>query len=698
MKRALKKLVLIVLLVGAARGGVALQFALLANGGGEVARKICYWTFDERPGATNLLDSAGSANGLVGSGVEFVASTAGDGLAMAGDFSGTDEPILLSGADELDLGTSDFTVTGWFKSPLVTGEDYYHLILFNGSPDNGGINLWLGRDGNSNRGRLGFNVMGAANIAVKSDARWDDDTWYWFAASVSNRMARLYVDGVLQDSAAYGEGTTATAPSTMNATLGYGWSGQLDDIRIYDSAVEGEFSEGVLTGGKLYEIWKNTAFCNAPIVWEQPVGFDSSRNDLGLTVLTAATHTVIYNPAMSHACLDEGGDGVFESVNHGLFNHDANIMLCNDEEKIVVYWGNHAWDENAPGGRVLARAGAFENDGAAINWAENVVELVPQPVALRRRTFVNSSTNICETYGRAKLYRVGDERIYLRGYVGARHGWCNVDGNAESFPVSSENYSDARTDTFKYGRGFDVGPWFWQRWFVTGTNDFSNTTVMYKDREPLTSFQLAQNPTLTKPIEQASGAFTNTLPFSSAAPTFENDVLNRSKTTYYTTPYYASGTKSWSADGVDGLAHYSEYQRPDGKWVVIRDTIENPGKYYAALKDDIRDYYPPAYETALYGYAMPRAGTLPDGRCFIVGNSQDRCEMYITVSSDGIVFDKTWLVLHLAFDDAHDGIGKVIPSGPMYFKSVIKGDFLWITYSIGKEQIGITRVPLSALD
>ena len=260
------------------------------------------------------------------------------------------------------------------------------------------------------------------------------------------------------------------------------------------------------------------------------------------------------------------------------------------------------------------------------------------------------------------------------------------------------NYSDNYTTVFKYDMGFDVGPWYWQQWYVTGTHTFSNATVMYKDRDPLTSFQLTKNPTVSKPIEQATGAFTNAQPFASAGPTFSNDVLNRPKTVYYSTPSYASGTMSYSADGVDGLAHYSEYQRPDGKWVVIRDTLENPGTYYAALKDDAGDYYPPAYETALYGFAMPRAGTLPDGRCFIIGNSDDRREMYITVSEDGVVFDKTWLVLHLSFDNAHSGLGKVIPSGPQYFKSVIKGDYLWITYSICKEQIGITRVPISALN
>jgi len=68
--------------------------------------------------------------------------------------------------------------------------------------------------------------------------------------------------------------------------------------------------------------------------------------------------------------------------------------------------------------------------------------------------------------------------------------------------------------------------------------------------------------------------------------------------------------------------------------------------------------------------------------------------MFITVSDDGITFDKTWLLLHI--DRKSDG-GVYKFGGPQYFRTVIVGEHLWIVYSITKEKIGLTKVPVEAL-
>ena len=46
-------------------------------------------------------------------------------------------------------------------------------------------------------------------------------------------------------------------------------------------------------------------------------------------------------------------------------------------------------------------------------------------------------------------------------------------------------------------------------------------------------------------------------------------------------PKYAKGTDKLAADGKNGLAHHTEFQRPDGKWVAVRDNLLNPHYYYA---------------------------------------------------------------------------------------------------------------------
>jgi hypothetical protein len=174
-----------------------------------------------------------------------------------------------------------------------------------------------------------------------------------------------------------------------------------------------------------------------------------------------------------------------------------------------------------------------------------------------------------------------------------------------------------------------------------------------------------------------------------------DDVLKGTPETFGRFPKYAPGTWRLTADGTSGLAHHSEFRRPDGSWVAIRDNLCNPGHYYAAEKAQYADCYPPAARTNLFGHAMPVAGELPDGRPWIVCNNQSRFDMYLTLSEDGRTFDQTWLLLHNTRGNTDGGMHK--GGGPQYFQAVTVGGNIWVVYSIGKEQVGVTRVPISAL-
>jgi hypothetical protein len=91
---------------------------------------------------------------------------------------------------------------------------------------------------------------------------------------------------------------------------------------------------------------------------------------------------------------------------------------------------------------------------------------------------------------------------------------------------------------------------------------------------------------------------------------------------------------------------------------------------------------------------MPTAGELPDGRPWIICNNQSRHDMYLTLSRDGRLFDQTWLLLHSRRSTSDDGMFK--GGGPQYFQSVTVGPNIWVVYSITKELIGVTRIPLSS--
>lgn len=98
--------------------------------------------------------------------------------------------------------------------------------------------------------------------------------------------------------------------------------------------------------------------------------------------------------------------------------------------------------------------------------------------------------------------------------------------------------------------------------------------------------------------------------------------------------------------------------------------------------------------TNLHGEAMPAAGELPDGRVWIIGNARDRREMYLTLSDDGVTFDRSWSLLTIE-RQGDGGHGK--GGGPQYFQTITVGQNLWVIYSITKEMIGVTRIPLNRL-
>ncbi len=661
------------------------------------AGKLCYWNFDENqtvdadgnPENTVVHDSAGTADGLAGSGVSFISGSSSlldIGLSKAADFSGAgSDCISLESPGELDLGTADFTVTGWFKCPSISGQDNYHLLFQNGKHDAGGVNLWIAGDSRSYRGRFGFDIKGpAANITVLSAGRYDDDQWHWFAACADAQLASLYIDGVFQGSAAYQAGTTATAPDGYEACLGVGWYGQIDDVRVYSSFIPGDVLANLVT---------NTAYCNAPIIWIPPEGFDAQSDTLGMDVLTNVQNVVLFDPEPTDAC----DTGVYESSECGMFNHDAYMIFADDQENIVIYWNNHAVDENAPGGRVLAIGGVFEDGGASINWGEPC-ELVPPPVDVARRPETHDAEVITEHCGKGLLYRI-NEKLYLWGTVSARAGWSDTYSSIQSGPVPYPHFSNSKTTLYRNDVGWDIGPDFWQQWDIVSNNCLSKATVKYISEPQLTEVQVSEDP-FAQPIKtvQPSGGSYAIPPaaFYAGAPVeFRDDVQTGARERDYRVPN-ASGRTRFAADGYDGLSHRSEFQRPDGKWVVIRDNLSNRGRYYASLKDSEADDYPLAHETSLYGYAWGWAGSLPDGRCYIIGNSDDRSEMFLTVSADGITFDKTWLLLHKSIEVV-PGLGKPERGGPQYFKSIVKENVLWICYSIGKEQIGLTRVAIDDL-
>ncbi len=440
---------------------------------------------------------------------------------------------------------------------------------------------------------------------------------------------------------------------------------------------------------------------NAPITWVPPETFDENIAGIGLPVLEGSEHSIIYDPKPSNANVDEGGDGVYESLVHGTFCHGPTWTILGDH--IVVVWTNHTRDEGGPGERKVARVGRIIDGGRDIDWGgyERFAAIAPAPIPARRRVF-ETDPEWTFPYSRGSMGGVNG-RLYASGSLTSTIGFTNeqryrhTDG-----PIPAENYSDDMDldSGFYFDKWSELDLSFVQQWkieddrLVPASPMYQRTP--FRERFEVTPGRFKVSIPLLAPYSTA-------VPFENAPDEIRQDLDDQASAANAVKSMFREGERFLSADGLHALAHLAEFKRPDGSLVAVRDNLQNPGHYYAQERPSEDDFYPPGQETTLYGGANPTSGQLPDGRPYIICNGYDnyyhapersRKDMYITVSDDGRTFDRTWLLLH---DDGNPDGGIYKYGGPQYFKEAIIGDNMWIFYSITKQRIGQTKVPLSSL-
>lgn len=432
-----------------------------------------------------------------------------------------------------------------------------------------------------------------------------------------------------------------------------------------------------------------------PITWHPPKTFNPETPGLGLPPLAGVEHTLLYDPLPSRCELDYGGNGAYESLRHGTYSHHPQIVLF--ENQFIVYWTQHSRDENGPGQRILAKVGTFNDERTDIVWGgdETLYEIASAPVPVRRKHWDHDPDLIYETYAHGTLKLVNG-RLYVKGMLSACHGWTD-DVQYHGFPgapLPPEHWFDGRdvSKGVRFDIWWDMGCHFVQEWRLD-CGKLVAASPLYKRNEPVTRVEVAVG--RFKEAVPVIEPYASALPFDRAPERMRLDVLDGKPVPFERLPKYAPGTWKLTDDGTNGLAHHTEFRRPDGSWVAIRDNLCRPGYYYAAEKALQDDDYPPAVRTNLFGHAMPVAGELPDGRPWIICNNQSRRDMYLTLSNDGRTFDRTWLLMHNPRRASDDGMHK--GGGPQYFQAVTVNGNIWVVYSITKEQVGVCRIPLSPL-
>ncbi len=429
----------------------------------------------------------------------------------------------------------------------------------------------------------------------------------------------------------------------------------------------------------------------APIQWTQPRSFDSTAPGLGLPPLRGCTHEILYNPAKNTPIRTIDG----RTVEQGWYSHAPDLIPFADG--ILAIWTNHLRDEGGAGQRQLARFGRYDEKAGKVTWADEVVEIAPSPVAMARRPESNNPNAIDCPYVRCSLRVIGG-KLYVFGELSANDGWSNdVSYNhLQPRPIPEANYRDGRDREagFRFDIKRDLGFRYIQQWQVTGDR-LEPASPIYRTAPLVESIEVT--PGRFKPVVPVYPVYSEAASIDDAPPEIQQAMHTEPDFVLNPAPRYAPGTNNLAADGSRGLAHQTQFQRPDGKWVVVRDHLVNGGCYYAAVKDHADDNYPPAIRTNLFGDVQPEAGSLPNGRVWLIGNEKTRRNLYLTLSDDGIHFDRTWLLIYAAVQPL-EGLGKGRnPEGPQYEAAIRLGDRLLVIYSIAKQQVGLTQIPLSAL-
>jgi len=159
------------------------------------------------------------------------------------------------------------------------------------------------------------------------------------------------------------------------------------------------------------------------------------------------------------------------------------------------------------------------------------------------------------------------------------------------------------------------------------------------------------------------------------------------------------------------------YSLDDGTWVrLYRDMGDKDAdtqkekedtksrRLYASFSSDNGETWTVPTRTGVPdACARSNAGKLPDGQVYIINNIipmnpgglGGRSMLTISLSGDGLNFDRVAIIRYISPPIRHKGLEKTI--GYQYPHSVVVGDDLWVIYSVNKEDMEVTRIPLEEI-
>lgn len=215
------------------------------------AALVGHWDFEEGTGTTTADQSGNGNTGTLGAGAIWSTTEFAPGSTASILFDGTDfANVIMNGYKAPEVGgTNSRTLSAWIKSaPGVLPEASNMGIFGYGQNVNG--EKWNFRTQNDNGpidGNIRVEVNGGYIIGstVVIDNSWHHVAMTWENDGTPNvQDVKLYVDGVLETISI--DLTNVVNTDTVNGIdlsisddhSGRNWNGWLDDIRIYDEALD----------------------------------------------------------------------------------------------------------------------------------------------------------------------------------------------------------------------------------------------------------------------------------------------------------------------------------------------------------------------------------------------------------------------------------------------------------------------------
>lgn len=147
----------------------------------------------------------------------------------------------------------------------------------------------------------------------------------------------------------------------------------------------------------------------------------------------------------------------------------------------------------------------------------------------------------------------------------------------------------------------------------------------------------------------------------------------------------------------------SQYLRRDGSIVMLFRDQRSSFRKLAAISTDMGQTWTKAELTNMPDARTKQcAGNLPDGTAYMVScpaNGKRRWPLVLQLSDDGILFDRALLIRSGSAGDlpAKRYEGRYKTAGYSYPKAMIHGNKLYIGYSVNKEDVVCSIIPIELL-